>query len=105
MSMMDLIRRIGPLLVAFLLGFLIKVAWDHRHQIRSFCLTLSSTIKIEAHCNLINAAPVARTVIRFPSTVNQQEMIVSGPRDGTRFRELIRSSGAYLPCPTRYQIV
>ncbi|HKG79420.1 MAG TPA: hypothetical protein VKA78_08375 [Pyrinomonadaceae bacterium] len=29
-----LARKIGPLLLAFLLGVAAKTAWDHRHQIR-----------------------------------------------------------------------
>ena len=31
--MKQLIRRIGPLLLAFVLGVGANVVWDHRHQI------------------------------------------------------------------------
>lgn len=34
--MKGLIRKIGPLLLAFLLGVLAKVKWDYRQQIREF---------------------------------------------------------------------
>ena len=34
--MKHLIRRIWPLLLAFLLGVLAKTAWDHRQQISIF---------------------------------------------------------------------
>jgi hypothetical protein len=34
--MPHLVRKIGPLLLAFLLGVAAKTAWDHRHQICNF---------------------------------------------------------------------
>jgi hypothetical protein len=34
--MKPLVRKIVPLLLAFLLGVAAKTAWDHRHQIRNF---------------------------------------------------------------------
>jgi hypothetical protein len=34
--MRHLVRKIGPLLLAFLLGMLAKFAWDHRQQIKNF---------------------------------------------------------------------
>jgi hypothetical protein len=34
--MKPLVRKMVPLLLAFLLGVAAKTAWDHRHQIRNF---------------------------------------------------------------------
>ncbi len=34
--MKHLVRKIGPLLLAFLLGVAAKTVWDHRQQIRNF---------------------------------------------------------------------
>jgi hypothetical protein len=34
--MKHLVRKIGPLLLAFLLGVLAKFAWDHRQEIQNF---------------------------------------------------------------------
>ena len=33
--MKPLVRKMVPLLLAFLLGVAAKTAWDHRHQIRN----------------------------------------------------------------------
>lgn len=34
--MKSLVRKLGPLLLAFLLGVVAKVVWDHQQQIREF---------------------------------------------------------------------
>jgi hypothetical protein len=34
--MRHLVRKFGPLLLAFLLGVLTKFTWDHRKEIKSF---------------------------------------------------------------------
>jgi hypothetical protein len=34
--MKSLVRKLGPLLLAFLLGVAAKGIWDHRQQIREF---------------------------------------------------------------------
>jgi len=45
--MKHLVHKIGPLLLAFLLGVVAKTVWDNRQLIQEVFSNLSFTIKIE----------------------------------------------------------